>query len=160
MRILVLDAPTKHGKIVCNIIREYASEGTEVELFSVCDKGNHCTNDKLCEGLIYGLFGSWDIINVSLGLPYMTKEVSDIIDKLVAKGVKVVCASGNGSVCYPSLHPKTISVGAIDENGEVTSYTVEGSYDVLELGTYEYKGKLWSGTSFACARYSGKLASE
>lgn len=160
MRVLVLDAPTVHGKIVCSIIKEYSSEGTEVELFSVCDNGNHCTNDKLCEGLVYGLFGSWDIINVSLGLPYMTKEVSDLIDKLVDKGIKIVCASGNGSRCYPSLHPKTISVGAIDENGEVTSYTVEGSYDVLCLGSYMYKGKLWSGTSFACARYSGKLASE
>lgn len=157
-KVLVLDAPNKHSKVVCDIIKSYGVE--EVELFAVCDKGGTCTNDKLAEGLVYGLFGCFDIINISLGLPSMSKEVSDLIDKLVDKGIKIVCASGNFGRCYPSLHPKTISVGACDENGEVTSYTVEGSYDVLELGSYEYKGKLWSGTSFACARYSGKLASE
>lgn len=156
-KVLILDAPNKHSKVVCSIIRDY---GVEVELFAVCDKGGTCTNGRLAEGLVYGLFGCFDIINISLGLPSMSKEVSDLIDKLVDKGIKIVCASGNNSRCYPSMHPKTISVGAIDENGEITSYTVEGSYDVLELGTYEYKGKLWSGTSFACARYSGKLASE
>lgn len=154
-KVLVLDAPNKHSKVVCSIIKDY---GVEVELFAVCDKGGTCTNDRLAEGLVYGLFGCFDIINISLGLPSMSKEVSDLIDKLADKGVKVVCASGNNSRCYPSLHPKTISVGAINENGEVTSYTIANSYDVLELGSYEYKGKMYYGTSFACARYSGRLA--
>ena len=60
-KVLVLDAPNKHSKVVCSIIESY---GVEVELFAVCDKGGTCTNNKLAEGLVYGLFGCFDIINV------------------------------------------------------------------------------------------------
>lgn len=157
MKVLVLDTPNIHGRVVCDIVRNLTNDDVEVELFAVCDKGGYCTNDKLCEGLVYGLFGGWDIINISLGLPYITYEVRDIIGKLLDKGVKIVCASGNNCVCYPSKLDGVISVGACDTDGKVTDYTVEDSYDVLELGYYEYKGKIYHGTSFACARHTAKL---
>ena len=160
MKVLVLDTPNIHGRVVCDIIRKLTNDDVEVELFAVCDKGGYCTNDKLCEGLVYGLFGGWDIINISLGLPYVTYEVRDIIGKLLDKDVKIVCASGNNCVCYPSKLDGVISVGACNEDGKVTDYTVEGSFDVLRLGSYEYKGKIYHGTSFSTARYTGELAKE
>ena len=156
MKICILDG-NKHGKIVKKIITELAPPTVEVELITVLDKGGHCTNDMLCQGLVYCLFNGVDIVNISLGLDYMSAEVEDIINKLCDKGVKVVCASGNGKCCYPALHPRTISVGAIDENGELRPYTVEGSYDVLEKDGYEVDGNKWYGTSFSCAVYVGKL---
>ena len=156
MKICILDG-NEHGKIVKKIITELAPPTTEVELITVLDKGGHCTNDMLCQGLVYCLFNDVDIVNISLGLDYMSAEVEDIINKLCDKGVKVVCASGNGKSCYPALHPRTISVGAIDDNGNVADYTIGGSYDVLEYGKYEYEGYIYEGTSFACARYVAKL---
>lgn len=156
-KICVLDG-NEHGKIICKIIRELAPQDCIVELFTVVDKGGHCTNDKLCEGLVYALFGGFDIVNISLGLDYMSETVDDIINKLCNKGVIVVCASGNNHSCFPAKHPRTISVGASDEYGNKTDYTVEGSYNVLRLGTYECNGKRYEGTSFSCARYVAELA--
>ena len=156
MKICILDG-NEHGKIVKKIITELAPQDCIVELFTVLDKGGHCTNDMLCQGLVYCLFNDVDIVNISLGLDYMSAEVEDIINKLCDKGVKVVCASGNGKSCYPALHERTISVGALDDDGNVADYTVGGSYDVLEYGKYEYEGYIYEGTSFACARYTAKL---
>lgn len=157
MKICILDG-NKHGKIVKKIITELAPPTAEVELITVLDKGGHCTNDMLCQGLVYCLFNDVDIVNISLGLDYMSVEVEDIINKLCDKGVKVVCASGNGRSVYPALHERTISVGAIDENGELRPYTVGGSYDVLEKDGYEVDGNKWYGTSFSCSVYVGKIA--
>lgn len=157
MKICILDG-NEHGKIVKKIITELAPQDCIVELITVLDKGGHCTNDMLVEGLVYALFNDVDIVNISLGLNYMTDTLEDIINKLCDKGVKVVCASGNGKSCYPALHPRTISVGAIDDNGELRPYTVEGSYNVLEKDGYEIDGKKYFGTSFSCAVYVAKLA--
>lgn len=157
MKICILDG-NEHGKIVKKIITELAPPTTEVELITVLDKGGYCTNDMLCQGLVYCLFNDVDIVNISLGLDYMSAEVEDIINKLCDKDVKVVCASGNGRSVYPALHPRTISVGAIDDNGELRPYTVGGSYDVLEKDGYEVDGNKWYGTSFSCAVYVGKIA--
>ena len=157
MKICILDG-NEHGKIVKKIITDLAPPTTEVELITVLDKGGHCTNDMLCQGLVYCLFNDVDIVNISLGLDYMSAEVEDIINKLCDKGVKVVCASGNGKSCYPALHPRTISVGAIDDDGELRPYTVGGSYDVLEKDGYEVDGEKYFGTSFSCSVYVGKIA--
>ena len=154
MKVCVLDSPRLHGKIVCSIIRELAPDA-EIELIAVTDRGGHANNEDLCRGLVYALFGDFDIVNISLGLPSMSKEVEDIIDKLVSKGVVICCASGNGVSCYPSLHTKCISVGALDADGNIASYSAEAN--VYELGEYEYDGKKYFGTSFSCARHTGKL---
>ena len=156
MKICILDG-NKHGRIIEKIIRELAPQDCIVELFTVLDKGGYCTNDMLVEGLVYCLFNGADIVNISLGLDYMTDTMKDIIDKLVAKGVKVCCASGNGRSVYPALHPRTISVGALNQDGTIAEYTIEGSYDVLEY-CYEIDGKYLEGTSYSCAVYSAKIA--
>ena len=155
MKVVVLDSPRLHGKIVCSIIRELAPDA-EIELIGVTDRGGHAVNNMLAEGLVHCLFSDdVDIINISLGLPCMSEEVSDIIDKLVDKGVKVVASSGNGYSTYPGLHDRVISVGALDSDGNIASYSAEA--DVYELGEYEYDGKKYFGTSFSCARHTGKL---
>ena len=144
-----------HGNVCGHIIKNIAPS---CHLISIkVTEHNCCTNELLCRGLVWCLFNNVDIINISLGLPYITYECRDIISKLLDKGVKIVCASGNNCVCYPSKLNGVISVGACNEDGKVTDYTVEDSYDVLRLGSYEYKGKIYHGTSFACARYTAKL---
>lgn len=159
MNILILDG-NSHGLIVKAIIEQYAPATTSIELKTVIDKGNHCTNNMLCEGLVYALFSDVDIVNISLGLPNMSAEVSDMLDKLCAKGVKVVCASGNYASTYPAKHNRTISVGACDEHSNLRPYTIPGSYDVLERDGMVIKGKKQYGTSFSAAVHTGKLANK
>ena len=159
MNILILDG-NSHGLLVKAIIEQYAPATASIELKTVIDKGNHCTNNMLCEGLVYALFSDVDIVNISLGLPNITPEVSSTIDKLVDKGVKVVCASGNYASTYPAKHNRTISVGACDEQGNLRPYTIAGAYDVLECDGMIVKGKKQYGSSFSAAAYTGKLANK
>ena len=146
-----------HATIICKIIRQ-VNPNAEIITYKVTDDFGSSLNNKLCEGLVYGLSKDVDIINISLGLDYMTQEVKDMIDLLVSRGTIICCASGNGHSCYPALHPNTISVGACDENNNLREYTVEGSYDVLEQDGIEINGKKWYGTSYSTAIHTGKLS--
>lgn len=153
-----------HGTLMSKIIRE-ETPNAEIVSVKVCDRGGSGVNDSICRGLVkcVELLDEGDIINISLGIAYKSINVETILDMLIAKGVKVCCASGNGETCYPSKYRDgLISVGACDEYGNKTDYTVENSFDVLEYGVFEYTDrhghkKVVDGTSVACARYTGKL---
>ena len=75
-----------HGSIICKIIRQ-VNPSAEIITYKVTDDFGSSLNSKLCEGLVYGLSKDVDIINISLGLDYMSPEVKDMIDLLVSRGV-------------------------------------------------------------------------
>ena len=163
MRILVLDTVdanlkgfNPHGRYIYQIIKSI-NPSADITCYKVTDDNGNCINNHLAEGLVYGLFGGFDIINISLGLPFMSEEVQDLINKISDKGVIVACASGNNVASYPALHDKAISVGATDKEGNKTAYTMD-NYDILCLGEHEVNGKLLEGTSFACAYFVGLLS--
>ena len=145
-----------HGNVVGSIIKDIAPNCYLVSI-KVTEHGV-CNNELLARGLVQCLIEEVDIINISLGLSAMTDNVAGLIDFLVGEGVTIICASGNNCVCYPANYPKVISVGACSSDGKPTDYTLFGYYDVLERDRYEYQGRIYYGTSFACARYTGKLA--
>ena len=160
--ILVLDTMDEngvdnnyHATIICKIIRQ-VNPSAEIITYKVTDDFGSSLNSKLCEGLVYALTKDVDIINISLGLDYMTPEVKDMIDLLVSRGTIICCASGNNRNVYPAMYDKCISVGACDSAGNKTDYTVD--YDVLCLGEIEVDGKLYQGTSYSCARFVGLLS--
>ena len=88
--ILVLDTMDEngvdnnyHATIICKIIRQ-VNPSAEIITYKVTDDFGSSLNSKLCEGLVYGLSKDVDIINISLGLDYITPEVKDMIDLLVS----------------------------------------------------------------------------
>ena len=62
-----------HGSIIYKIIRQ-VNPSAEIITYKVTDDFGSSLNNKLCEGLVYGLSKDVDIINISLGLDYMTPE--------------------------------------------------------------------------------------
>ena len=145
-----------HGNVVGSIIKDIAPNCYLVSI-KVTEHGV-CNNELLARGLVQCMIEEVDIINISLGLSGITDTVAKLIDFLVGEGVTIVCASGNNCVCYPAHYKNVISVGACDEFGEPTEYTLFGYYDVLERDRYEYQGRTYYGTSFACSRYTGWMA--
>lgn len=74
--------------------------------------------------------GDVNFITMSLGSPSPAKAIEDAINYANSKGCIVFCAAGNSgensSIMYPAKYPNTISIGAIDENMNRTSFTCSG----------------------------------
>ncbi|CAG7725153.1 unnamed protein product [Allacma fusca] len=72
-----------------------------------------------------------DVINNSWGGDREFTDLDYLIEMWESIGITVVFAAGNsgsgcGTVSSPGTHPKVISVGAIDENSRVTSFSSRG----------------------------------
>ena len=144
-----------HGTMITNIINEMVNKDVEFVICKVLDKYKG-DNHYVCDAIRYCINCNCNIINCSFGGGDKNGELEGVIKVCDILGIIVVCANGNGDLCYPALYPSTISVGALDENNNVSSYTKEG-YDVLEKGYYMWNGKMECGTSIACAYHTSRL---
>lgn len=89
----------------------------------------------ITDGIYYAVNHGAQVINMSLGTSARFRIKSDstmdpALDYAYNMGVTVVCASGNDgsrrNVSYPAIHPKTIAVGAVDLQSNVTGYSNGG----------------------------------
>jgi len=96
-----------------------------------------------------------DVVNMSLGirhrgggLPYR-----DVVDYARRKGVTIVAASGNDgteALYYPGALPYVITVGAVDETGDVAAFSTFGrQVDLIAPGTEIYSSFLKGGYAFS-----------
>lgn len=74
--------------------------------------------------------GGVNFITMSLGSPTPAKSIEDAITYANSKGCIVFCAAGNSGenseIMYPAKYKNTISIGAIDEHMNRTSFTCSG----------------------------------
>ena len=107
------------------------------------------------------------VINLSLGGTNYDQLLKETIDYAVEKSCIVVCASGNTygeKKVYPACLPNTISVGAIDEDGNISKFSNRGdNVDVYAIGdvtSFDLNGEYIekSGTSMACAIVSAEVS--
>lgn len=80
-----------------------------------------------------------DFISMSLGAPNNIKILEDAVNYAYKKGKIIFCAAGNSGeaseIMYPANYDSVISIGAIDENLERTSFTCSGdNLDFLAPG--------------------------
>jgi len=90
------------------------------------------------EGIVYAADNGADIINVSWGAFGYTRAGQDVINYAYNKGAIVVCAAGNYSeeaAFYPASYHNAISVGAVDMEDHITSYSNYGLWvDIFAPG--------------------------
>lgn len=141
-----------HGSLMLDVLLSVNPQAN-VSTVKIVDRSGTTSNDLLCSGLVYAYFNDYDIVSISLGLRSISDNVGYWLHKLADKGVIICVASGNKAVSSLAAHQATVSVGALDEEGNVANYTMD-NYDVLAPGYF--KGK--TGTSIACAYYAGLLS--
>jgi subtilisin family serine protease len=118
-------------------------------------------------GIDWSVAHGMDVINLSLGTTTDIQSMHDAVARADQAGVIVVAAAGNsgGTVMYPAAYTEVISVGMIDENGQVNQYSSRGT--ALELvapgsNIYStYRGRTYrmmTGTSMASPHVAGAAA--
>lgn len=126
--------------------------------------------DNINTGIKWAIDKGADVINMSLGIRHTGGGLphQEVVDYAQRKGVTIVAASGNDGaqqLYYPGALPYAIAVGAIDETGEVASFSTYGKQvSFVAPGTNIYSSYLHddyafsNGTSHASPFVAGAVA--
>ena len=133
-----------HGTHVAGIIAStdstYRGVAYDADLFNVkvLNKDGSGYGSDVIKGIEWSVDNGAEIISMSLGAEVDpcdgTDAISQAVDKAVNKGVVVVVAAGNsgpdsGTITSPGCSKKGITVGAVDDNDNVPSWSSRGSTD-------------------------------
>jgi len=133
-----------HGTHVAGIVAStdstYRGVAYDADLFNVkvLNKDGSGYGSDVIKGIEWSVDNGAEIISMSLGAEVDpcdgTDAISQAVDKAVNKGVVVVVAAGNsgpdaGTITSPGCSKKGITVGAVDDNDNVPSWSSRGPTD-------------------------------
>jgi len=175
-----------HGTHVAGIIAANGSNGegtvgtamdVQIMPIRVLDHSNYISTVAIANAIYWATDNGADAINLSLGADSPSQIEQDAVRYAYDAGVPVLAASGNraSKISYPASYPETISVGALDSNGNKAVFSsVVSEVDFAAPGVLIYSphwspggGDSWtntvnnqpvSGTSFSVAIASGVVA--
>ena len=139
----------------------------------VLDDSGAGYNSSIADGIYYAVDNGADVINLSLGGEYPSRDIESAVEYAHENGVTVVMAAGNSSgqtPMYPANYADEygIAVGAVDKNNQLADFSNRAGNDELAYVTApgvniystvpddEYES--YSGTSMAAPHVSGAVA--
>lgn len=143
-----------HGTFITKVINDICPNA-ELYIFKVMDirKGDFRYSERALEYIVQNRWSG--IVNCSFGSESVDVHLRDMMKVMNMLGITVVCAGGNegDKMIYPASYPETISVGAIDEDGNIPKWSNK-DVDIFALGVTDEL----DGTSVSSAVVSGTLA--
>ena len=170
------DVPTGgaagHGTMIASLLYDLLPEQAELMVLRVFDDSGSASRTMILNALEYARTHGADIINMSLGWERADSTftfLNDMLDRLQAQGIPVICAAGNSgadaNACYPASYETTISVSAVNSTLNFESFSNYGSsvdfaapgsgIRLITLGGAEKTDK---GTSFAAPHVTAVAA--
>ena len=119
-----------HGNDMMSILKDTAP-GADVLDVRVLDDEGKGTYANVEKGIRWAVDNSADIIVMSFVGDKKSALLENALTYAEEHEVLVVASAGNYSsekACYPAAYPTVISVGALDENGNVQDYSNFGDY--------------------------------
>ena len=133
-----------HGTHVAGIVAStdsiYRGVAYDSDLFNVkvLNKDGSGYGSDVIKGIEWSVDNDAEIISMSLGAEIDpcdgTDAISQAVDKAVSKGVVAIVAAGNsgpdsGTITSPGCSKKGITIGAVDDNDNVPSWSSRGPTD-------------------------------
>ena len=88
------------------------------------------SNASVANGIMWAVDNGAEIITMSLGSPYTSRNIERALDYAVKNNVIVFCAAGNSGndvdIMYPAKYLQTVSIGAISRKLMVSSFSCCG----------------------------------
>ena len=173
------DDNQEHGTHVAGIIAAEENNGkggagiapdAKVSGYCVFSTSGGATEADIVRAINAAVANGYDIINMSLGGYFYSKNQADAVKMAYEAGVAVFAAAGNEATnanSFPAAYPGVISVGAVDKTGAKASFSNYGStvdvsfpgvaiYSTTPGSTSSYES--WDGTSMACPAAAGTAA--
>jgi uncharacterized repeat protein (TIGR02543 family) len=132
------------------------------------DESEVFNDSNIAKGINYAVENGADVINLSLGGPGFNSIVQNAINNAFDSGSIVVASSGNegtDELLYPASYNHVISVGAVDSNMDIASYSnYNDEVDISAPGTAIATTNMndtyvtASGTSFAAPQVTAIIA--
>lgn len=163
-----------HGCSVAGIIAANIDNGIGIAGFApnssilpvrVLGPGGSGSMADVAAGIVYAADNGADIINLSLGSMVGSQVTEDAVNHAVGKGATVIASAGNSGAAlpgFPGRYENVVAVGAIDPNGERSSFSNKGG-DIWAPGRdihtiyLDNAYKALNGTSFS-APYVAAMA--
>lgn len=136
-----------HGSHVCGTIAATdngkgmvgVAPKAKIYALKALDSAGSGRPSNIAKAVEYGVKNNFDILTMSLGTQYDIQDLKEALILAKNKNILVFCAAGNSGeevdIMYPARDNNTISVGAIDESFNRTSFTCSGeSLDFLAPG--------------------------
>jgi len=133
-----------HGTHVAGIVAStdstYRGVAYDSNLFNVkvLNQQGSGSGSDVIKGIEWAVDNGAEVVSMSLGAEIDncdgTDAISQAVDKAVSKGVVVVVAAGNlgpdaGTITSPGCSKKGITIGAVDDNDNVPSWSSRGPTD-------------------------------
>lgn len=166
-----------HGTAIAGIIaaqfNDYGLAGvapqSEIYSVKVLDSEGNGRYSNLIRGINWAIENDIDIICLSLGGKEYSRALEDVIMQAYNSNILMIAAAGNEvsqTATYPAKFNQVLSVGAVDNEGNLTNFSNYGNYiDVLAPGEsiesilyINDKPTKTSGTSAANAHVVGVAA--
>lgn len=156
-----------HGTHVAGIIHMVAPEA-QIMPIRVLDTDGRGYSAVVAEAVLFALENGANVINLSLGMPYESDLLEDVIGEAAEEGVVVVAAAGNLSNMqeqYPAATECVVGVTAVDAGRIKADFANFGNWLLLSAPGVGIHSTLpvdgygsWSGTSMATPFVAGQAA--
>ena len=152
-----------HGTRIIELILSESEPNVKILPIKIADYTGCSNVEAAYEGVKYAIEHNVDIIHMSLNMNRLSEDskLREIFTEASEAGIEIVVSAGNGSknvdTVFPADIEEAIVVSAVNEKGEICSYTNFGKTIDFAADGY-YKGE--SGTSYSAARVTAKLADE
>jgi hypothetical protein len=156
-----------HGTHVAGIIHLVAPQANIMPI-RVLDTDGQGYSFTVAEAILFAAENGADVINLSLGMPYESDFLEDIIEDVTKEGIIVVAAAGNLNSTqqqYPAASECVLGVTAVDAERVKADFASYGNWVRLSAPGVGIYSTLpvdgfgsWNGTSMAAPFASGQAA--